>query len=106
MGPSIRWPKGYVGRGHEALGSDVLSVQKTLLLPGAILGHENVTRLQQVKADDWYPVDWLLKLMDDNRPVCRRLRFEANGTPPLPALSRGAHAKESQVRARPRLRAR
>jgi hypothetical protein len=63
--PFVRWPKGYVGVGHETVGSDILAVLRTLLLPESILGEETVKRLNQVKPDDWYPIGWLLELMEE-----------------------------------------
>jgi hypothetical protein len=69
-----RRPKDYVGRNHETIGSDIIAVvrslehlaadQKTLRLPKQILGAEQVTLLEQVKPDGWYPIAWLLDLME------------------------------------------
>ncbi len=33
-------------------------------MPAQILGAEQVKRLSAVKANDWYPIDWLLALME------------------------------------------
>jgi hypothetical protein len=69
----MRKPSGYVGRQHETIGSDLLAVQKSLewlaekatqRLPAQIIGPEHLARLATVKPHDWYPIDWLLELMD------------------------------------------
>ncbi len=69
--PISRTPSGYRGVRHETLGSDLLSVQRSL---GAIasnpaqvsrlLGEPSSSRLAQVQDDGWYPIDWLLEMMD------------------------------------------
>jgi hypothetical protein len=63
MPPSIR-PKGYVGIQHETLGSDILSVLRILRLPEQILGAEEAARLANVDPHRWYPIGWLLELME------------------------------------------
>jgi hypothetical protein len=72
-GSPMRKPSGYVGRRHETIGSDILAVQKSLQwlaekatqrLPAQIMGPEHLARLATVKPDQWYPIDWLLELMD------------------------------------------
>jgi hypothetical protein len=69
----MRKPKGYVGRRHETIGSDILAVQKSLAwlaekatqrLPAQILGPEQLARLETIKPKGWYPIEWLLELMD------------------------------------------
>jgi hypothetical protein len=69
----MRRPSGYVGRRHETIGSDLLAVQRSLeslaekstqRLPGQIIGHDQIQRLATVKPDRWYPIEWLLELMD------------------------------------------
>jgi hypothetical protein len=69
----MRRPSGYVGRRHETIGSDLLAVQRSLeslaekatqRLPGQILGPDQLQRLATVRPDGWYPIDWLLELMD------------------------------------------
>jgi len=57
-------PKGYVGKGHETIGSDILSVAQILKLPVQTLGPERAAKLARVKSDQWYPIDDLLDLMD------------------------------------------
>jgi len=46
------------------IGSDVLAVAKILRLPEQVLGDEAVSRLSSVKPDAWYPIEWLLELME------------------------------------------
>jgi hypothetical protein len=69
----MRMPKGYVGRRHETIGSDLLAVQRSLealaekatqRLPTQIIGPEYLARLATVKPTGWYPIQWLLELMD------------------------------------------
>ena len=60
----VRRPKGYVGRDHQTLGTDVLSVLRILKLPDQVLGVEEAHRLAEVDPDGWYPIAWLLDLMD------------------------------------------
>ncbi len=68
-----RWPRGYVGKNHETIGSDLLAVKQSLqhltgeersLLHAKILGAQELTRLDRVEPDDWYPIAWLLELME------------------------------------------
>ena len=59
-----RRPRGYTGTNHETLGSDIISVLRTLSLPEQVLGEEEVKRLSDVRPDRWYPVGWLLDLME------------------------------------------
>jgi hypothetical protein len=62
--PRKRKPRGYVGKGHETIGSDILAVMQILKMPEQVLGVEEVQRLSAVKMDEWYPIEWLLDLMD------------------------------------------
>jgi hypothetical protein len=59
-----RKPKGYVGRQHETIGSDILSVLQILKLPEQVLGVEDCRRLRSVDPNGWYPIEWLLDLME------------------------------------------
>lgn len=67
-----RKPKGYVGIDHETIGSDILAVVRSLqqlvgasaAVPKHILTPEQHERLATVKADGWYPIEWLLELME------------------------------------------
>lgn len=66
-----RTPRGYHGIGHETIGSDLLAVRHAL---AALTGTENAAerllgeiangRLEQVTADGWYPIGWLLEMME------------------------------------------
>jgi hypothetical protein len=60
----IRRPKGYLGVDHQVLGSDILSVLRILKMPEQVLGAEETKRLTDVDARAWYPVGWLIELMD------------------------------------------
>jgi hypothetical protein len=59
-----RRPRGYVGVQHEAIGTDIMSVLNILKLPDQVLGAEEARRLSEVEAGGWYPVEWLLELME------------------------------------------
>src|SRR5262245_43045499 len=59
-----RRPKGYLGIGHETIGSDILAVLQILKLPEQVLGAEEVQRLGAVDPSGWYPIQWLLDLME------------------------------------------
>lgn len=61
---SRRWPKGYVGTDHETIGSSFLSVLAALKEPEQALGPEEVRRLREVDPESWYPVDWLLSVIE------------------------------------------
>lgn len=60
----IRLPKGYLGTGHQTIGSDLLAVLKALHLPERVLGPELAGRLRQVKPDQWYPIGLMLEAME------------------------------------------
>jgi hypothetical protein len=59
-----RRPRGYIGKGHETIGSDILAVLQILKMPEQVLGAEEVQKLGKVEMDGWYPIEWLLDLMD------------------------------------------
>jgi hypothetical protein len=68
-----RRPAGYVGTRHETIGSDILAVYEALVAisPGSAqrlanqtIGEAYVEQLAKVKPDGWYPIAWLLELMD------------------------------------------
>jgi hypothetical protein len=59
-----RRPKGYLGKNHETIGSDILSVLQVLKLPEHMIGKEETQRLAGVDPDGWYPISWLLELME------------------------------------------
>jgi hypothetical protein len=60
----IRRPRGYYGEDHTTLGSDILAVLKILKMPEQVLGKREADRLKIIQADQWYPIDWLLGLME------------------------------------------
>lgn len=59
-----RRPRGYVGRDHETIGSDIIAVYRILKLPEQVLGVAEVARLKAVDPTRWYPIEWLLELME------------------------------------------
>jgi len=59
-----RRPRGYTGRQHETIGSDILSVLRVLKLPEQVLGAEACRRLKDVTPSGWYPIELLLDMMD------------------------------------------
>ena len=59
-----RKPRGYIGKGHETIGSDIISVMQILKMPEQVLGAEEVKKLARVEMDGWYPIEWLLDLME------------------------------------------
>lgn len=59
-----RRPRGYYGEAHQTLGSDIVAVLKILKLPEQVLGKGEFERLQRVNPFEWYPIDWLLRLME------------------------------------------
>jgi hypothetical protein len=59
-----RWPAGYKGENHETIGSDIIAVVQILKLPEQVLGREETQRLGNVDPDAWYPIGWLLDLME------------------------------------------
>lgn len=67
----MRRPKGYEGIGHETIGSDILAVRHALAaLTGAenaatrLLGPVASERLAGIRPDEWYPIGWLLEMME------------------------------------------
>src|SRR5258706_11227528 len=75
-----RRPRGYVGINHETIGSDLLAVEHSLnhlvgrgdvgrgqarsLVMQQILGPLALDRLTHVVPDGWYPIAWLLEVME------------------------------------------
>ena len=53
-----------MGIDHETIGSDILSVIKSLKLPEQILGQTDAARLATIEAKGWYPIELLLDLME------------------------------------------
>lgn len=74
---SGRKPKGYEGLRHETVGSDILAVRDALAnLSGAskeedvrstcrkVLGEASTSRIETIDPNRWYPIEWLLEMMD------------------------------------------
>jgi hypothetical protein len=59
-----RRPRGYIGSRHETIGSDILAVLRILKLPEQVLGADDARKLAQVDPAAWYPIEWLLDLME------------------------------------------
>jgi hypothetical protein len=72
-----RKPRGYEGHRHETIGSDILAVRDALAdLSRArtpeqiratcrnVLGAEWSERVESVEPDRWYPIEWLLAMME------------------------------------------
>jgi hypothetical protein len=59
-----RRPRGYIGKDHETIGSDILSIYHCLRLPVQILGEAEVEKLKKVDPNGWYPIAWPLELME------------------------------------------
>ncbi|MFO0563321.1 MAG: hypothetical protein U0269_35185 [Polyangiales bacterium] len=72
-----RKPKGYEGLRHETIGSDILAVRDALAnLSGAskeedvrntcrkVLGESAALRIESIDPDRWYPIEWLLEMME------------------------------------------
>lgn len=59
-----RRPKGYVGTRHQTIGSDILAVLHILKLPEQVLGTEEARKLAAIDPTSWYPIGWLLELME------------------------------------------
>ncbi len=64
MGAPLRKPHGYLGQGHETIGSDILAIAQVLRMPDQILGPAQAKRLEHIRADGWYPIEWLLEMME------------------------------------------
>jgi predicted hydrocarbon binding protein len=70
-----RWPRGYVGKDHETIGSDILAVERSLRelvkdeaslarTVEQIVGGQARERLSMIKPEEWYPIAWLLEMME------------------------------------------
>jgi hypothetical protein len=57
-------PRGYVGKQHETIGSDLLSILKALRDPEKVIGPDAMQQLQTVDPTEWYPVELLLGLLE------------------------------------------
>lgn len=91
---SIHRPRGYVGRGHETIGSDILAVLGVVSMPEHALGPALHARVSSLKPDEWYPIDLLLELMDvlDRKMGANALRQMGRR---LFELSHQAHVTEA-----------
>ena len=89
----MRRPKGYVGRGHETLGADLLAILTILKMLEHVLGPEEVRKLTAVDPAKWYPIEWLLELMETLDKAVGRYGLLQMGR----ALFKLSH--EAQVRA-------
>lgn len=57
-------PRGYTGLNHETIGSDILSVVRSLKLPQLTLGNEMYAQLNACRPNSWYPIGMLLEAME------------------------------------------
>lgn len=57
-------PKGYVGKDHETIGSDILAVLGAVSMPRTTLGPKMVEELEGIEPDRWYPITLMLELME------------------------------------------
>ena len=53
-----------MGTNHETVGSDLLSILAALRFPEQVLGKDEAARLAAVDPAQWYPISWLLQLME------------------------------------------
>lgn len=53
-------PRGYIGTGHETIGSDIQALHHALLLPDEVLGSATSTRIRGLDSNAWYPIEDLL----------------------------------------------
>jgi hypothetical protein len=59
-----RRPRGYVGKDHVTIGSDICALLAILKLPEQVLGADETEKLRRVAPDGWYPISWLLELLE------------------------------------------
>lgn len=57
-------PRGYLGKRHETIGSDILAVLGVTSMPRQTLGDALHRQLGEVKPDRWYEIELMLDLMD------------------------------------------
>lgn len=60
----VRRPRGYRGEDHTTLGSEILAIDKILKMPEQVLGEAEFERLKQIKPDEWYPIEYLLGMLE------------------------------------------
>ncbi len=61
---AIRTPRGYVGAGHQTIGSDILSLPEAVLLPDQVMGRDLTAKLRATVPNDWYPISTLLEPLE------------------------------------------
>lgn len=59
-----RSPRGYLGKNHQTLGSDIIAVVDALTLPEQTLGREAAQRIKALDPKAWYPVGMFLELLE------------------------------------------
>lgn len=93
---SVHRPRGYVGRGHETIGSDILAVLGVVSMPEHTLGAALHARIASLKPDEWYPIELLLELLAvlDQKMGSNALRQMGRR---LFELSHGAHVAEARL---------
>ncbi len=71
MSERMRHPRGYEGIDHLTIGSDLLAVRHALAAltrahhtANRLLGPVASGRLDQIQPDGWYPMGWLLEMME------------------------------------------
>lgn len=62
VSPAVARPRGYEGRDHETLGSELLAVQQALNFPFSVLGPARTRQLASVRPEVWYPIRDMLEL--------------------------------------------
>jgi hypothetical protein len=60
-----RFPRGYRGINHETIGTDILALLGSILMPEPILGPALTARLKAVKPTAWYPIADLLEPLEE-----------------------------------------
>src|SRR5262245_26296531 len=56
--------RGYMGRNHETIGSDIQAVLRSLTFPRSVLGDGLTDTIEAMGPNEWYPIATLLDLMD------------------------------------------
>ncbi|HEX7666878.1 MAG TPA: hypothetical protein VF407_20255 [Polyangiaceae bacterium] len=64
LGADARKPRGYVGIGHETIGSDILALSRAVLMPDQVLGKEMASSIRGVETEEWYPIRLLLEPLE------------------------------------------
>lgn len=61
---AIRQPRGYLGEGHETIGSDIIAVFEAVRDAEPTLFSHWLPLVRTIDPDGWYPIDLLLTLAD------------------------------------------